>query len=401
MAAKQTIMLLAEPAGLPDRIAGFLGEMGFTTRFCPFPHEALEFATQLSPAVVLADEFLLEQSDPLLPRRFHEHPLLRRLPFVILADQQNARPRVNPNDSAIHAIVPKVSNAMDLYNTVLRALKTEPKPTGTDGAFATPTLSETAPAEPVRRQLVPEPVSTNDTPQPVADITLARLMLHLARRHATGVLEIRKGPLGLRIGIEDGSVRQVVNLDQGGEAFGKLLMRNAIITPLEHRASLKRAEQSGVSQGEALVRMALLNQETMNEFVAQHKREMLGELCGTEQWLGGRYLWREGRRLKVDNEALSQSAMHVVRNGILRRLRPEWIVEAFRRRGAATEPMSLREGAREIFAELGLTREMIAAADGLEGQNAVGLFDRGTRSSNGHEALRLAFLLLIADALAV
>ncbi|MCB9479913.1 MAG: response regulator [Deltaproteobacteria bacterium] len=377
------VLAVADSAESVRKVVSFLSTMGFSTRICTQPAEAVEFAAQMHPDVVVADDHLVELTGADLAREIRTDPRTQSLPFVLLARTGGGDGRPAPSETDISAVVTKPINAMSLYSTVSHLIGQDAGPSAT--ADDHPSIATAHEAGERRGTITP--------------MSLGRVLYHMHVHESTGILELHHRRRIMQLSVEGGVIRQVHSNYLRDDSLGRMLVRHGVITQREHEETRARARQAGARQGEILVAMGILDRDDLGRELHRQRTGKLYRLVATDQWIGGEYVWHRGSPLPPDDLPLDVSAVKLLRNAVLRRMSPALIFETFEKRNLQNIPLEEDGSLEAVLSYLQLPETLAEMPATLAARTVKEIYRDG--DEDGVIALRLAFLLVICHGLCV
>lgn len=193
------------------------------------------------------------------------------------------------------------------------------KPVRLDGLLAHVGRLLKAPSEsPGVVQETPQPESPRSSPMAgsFAEIPFPRLLHQLHGGRVSGVLMVSNGLKRKAIELREGvPIAIKSNLIQ--ECLGNVLVRNGTLNQEQHQESLERMRRGEGLQGEILVAMELVDEETIATALQDQAREKLFEIFAWEQ--GSFRLERGAKIMRANAIALNTSPANLILEGVRHR----------------------------------------------------------------------------------
>jgi tetratricopeptide (TPR) repeat protein len=255
---RKKIFIVSENKKHEGLLFNFFYKNGYLVKMCAASASLLPAAREFEPNVVLCDVALAGDPKNNLVGSFRNDPKLANVPLTLIVPDDAARaewekrnPRARPQD---FLVFPPTDSA--LWDFVRKWLENE--------SLATP-----APAAAEKKEA--DPLATMTTKGKVDCRAVGRLLFRLLENRAAGDIVVQSDKHFLKAVVRDGLLVEVGSDYIWEDTFGAFLIRLKKITRTEHEASLRRAQQMNVLQGEALVRLEVITDQDRKQFLQQQK----------------------------------------------------------------------------------------------------------------------------------
>jgi len=247
-----------------------------------------------------------------------------------------------------------------------------------------PRTTRRAAAKPVRRAA---PTSRDSRPMAGSflELPFPRLLHQLHGLRATGVLMLANGRKRKAIELREG-VPIAIKSNMIQECLGNVLIRNGALNEAQHQESLDRMKRGEGMQGEILVAMEIVDEESIATALREQAREKLFEIF---EWDKGRFKLELGGRIKRANAlSLDTSPANVILEGV----RYHYPIAAIDQLLVANTGRFLTPAASPFyrFQEIDLDEDETLLVSQLDGLHPLEKF-----STAGESARRALFGLLV------
>jgi len=381
--AKKKILFMSSNDDVAKQIAGFLSEFLYQVHTCNNSTNALELALSLKPDLVLSEDTLDVLSGKELARLFKNSASLREVPFLLLTSQAlnlDDMMRIGQPVWVDDIIRPPITQT-SIYSMVTQWLEADERPMSIAERWTGP------------MQKKGKEVEEKTWKKGKIDCkNLSRLLFHIARHSESGIIKLQKERRHMELIIDSGHLVNVKSNYIRADSLGAFLVRMGKITEKENKASIAKAQQEKIPQGQVLVRMDLLEKSELNAVVTKQKKLKVMRLFRGD-WRGASFNFSLAKVDQQEKMAPPISLMEILCNGILRVAPSKELFDVFLQNDKIDCPIHFRKGSEKIIEKLLLSDDMIGRAKSLKGKSIGQIHNTGTPRFD--EYLRLAFLLVI------
>ena len=373
-------------------IKKFLGEMGFTVKICDPTKEALEFAVDLQPDMIIMGSDLPVFSGIELTRMMKPVKPLSNIPFILVTYRKPATVEsgaTNPSGEPDDYLTIPVTK-MSLYSMICKWL-------GDDAGkqeIPSDTLESSLPKENGNSDVMKGAECHKGSVTPFA---AGRILYLLSKSKDTSNLRVAAVRKKMKIAISNGRIVEVQSNYIQEESLGRALVKRGVITEAENEKSFRRAEQMRVKHGDVLVQLGLLTRSELTSAIRQQKEYKAFSLF-TPSWNLGTYEAREEPIAKAEEAPLNLSIGAFLRRSILeKKFSHNIALSHFLDQKENHLTVAFSDSCDEVVKWLGLGAEHLTLLKIMPGKTIEELQE--IPGMNHSMILRLAFLMAVTETL--
>lgn len=371
-----------ETAGI---ISGFLREMGYQTSTCRESKFAVNVTLEYMPDLVICASEMDVFSGQDVARLFKCHQVLSKIPFLIMAPNISSMEELERAGMIVAAddfIRLPVTQA-ELYGKVTQWLE-----------GGSEVKSGISPCE-IPPKIVKRGLSKSWEKGQVNLISLGRLMSCLIRYKESGILRIRDNLKKMKVTLSRGQIVEVKSNYLRDDSLGRFLILMKKISSQEAEKSFSFAKAKNILQGQALVKMGIMVQNEIDDFIAQHKMVKVFNLF-RNRWSTGFFAFTPMTMPKEKEFSPLASTSKILKLGIMKTVPFQDIRKVIERNGQNKKPIYLVKNFDVISDLLELGIQEITAAKQMD-EKCVADVSRANPEKMEYY-YRLAFLLLSSQA---